>query len=585
MKKILFAILIGFNSINYAQNAKEFPVLKGDYLGQTFPGDTPVVFARGIVSTDLQNHGAPSFSTDGNEIKKEVFNSKLSPKEIHDAAAAGDLNKVKALLEADPTLLESKDDRLSYLGNTPLISACWGPPSNIPQVAVANFLIDKGANIHARNDRKATPLYFSVKDFDLTQRLISMGTDVNIRAYGDFTPLHMCNDIKIARLLIDHGADPNANGSEGTVIQFLIRMNRADEQLIKVLIEGGAKLNQNFGYGNTELHMAVFMGLTNVIPILVRYGSEVDAVNEYGHTPLYYAAMHGYRKVADALITAGAKKNTIIESNYDKALQLRETLRKGEAYLWYLGGKTTPLMGYAVKTNRNLLIFNPTEIVESPGAGLANGYLNPNELSGLKITSLILYKSYQGPFDRPSVSELAKRLSGTNFVLNFKPTPDTAYNNYLPLYKLASPRESFSIGSIQVHTIPAIGRAWFAGEGLSYLVEADGVKIFHAGLHVPGNNASDVENYRKEIDFLKPFGPIDIVILPVNGNHVWWINYESYYYLIDQLLPKAIYLIGDGSAKDEHKKCIEILKARNVPVFYPEGGIAVGERFHYLRER
>ena len=52
--------------------------------------------------------------------------------EIHDAAAAGDLNKVRALLEADPTLLESKDERLSYRGNTPLISACWGPPSHHP---------------------------------------------------------------------------------------------------------------------------------------------------------------------------------------------------------------------------------------------------------------------------------------------------------------------------------------------------------------------------------------------------------------------------------------------------------------------
>jgi len=68
--------------------------------------------------------------------------------EIHDAAAAGDLAKVKALLEADPTLLESKDDRDrdNLKGNTPLISACWGPGSSTWQATTANFLIDKGAN-------------------------------------------------------------------------------------------------------------------------------------------------------------------------------------------------------------------------------------------------------------------------------------------------------------------------------------------------------------------------------------------------------------------------------------------------------
>jgi ankyrin repeat protein len=507
--------------------------------------------------------------------------------DIHDAAATGDLNRVRALLEADSTLLESKDGRLSYKGNTPLISACWGPGSKNWKATVAKFLIDEGADINARNDRGATPLYFSIKDFDLTQRLIDLGADVNLRAYGDFTPLHQAalsgND-KVARLLIDHGADPNANGAEGTVMHYIIRNSHPEESTIQLLVEGGAKLNQVFSFGNTELHLAALKDMADIIPILVRLGADVNAVNEYGHTPLYYAAMHGYRNTADALIAAGAKKSAIIETNYDKASQLDETLRNGEAYLWYLGGNVTPNTGYAVKTKSHLLVFNPTKIDESPGAGLANGTLNPKELAGQKITALILYKSYQGPLDRPSVAELAKRLSVENIILNFKPAPDTAFMGVLPPYKLASPRESFSMGDIQVHAIPSVGRAWFAGEGLSYLVEADGVKIFHAGLHVPGNNAMEIENYRKEIDFLKPFGPVDIVILPVNGNHVWWIDYECYYYLMDQLSPKAVYLIGDGSAKNEHKKCIEILKARNVPVFYPEGGIAAGQRFYFSRD-
>ena len=51
-----------------AQTTKEMLVLKGDYLGQTPPGDTPVVFARGIVSDEFQQHGVPTFSPDGNEV-------------------------------------------------------------------------------------------------------------------------------------------------------------------------------------------------------------------------------------------------------------------------------------------------------------------------------------------------------------------------------------------------------------------------------------------------------------------------------------------------------------------------------------
>ncbi len=59
-------------AIIQAQNAKELPVLKGDYLGQPLPGNTPVVFARGIVSSNHLEHSAPRFSPDGSEVFWEL---------------------------------------------------------------------------------------------------------------------------------------------------------------------------------------------------------------------------------------------------------------------------------------------------------------------------------------------------------------------------------------------------------------------------------------------------------------------------------------------------------------------------------
>jgi Tol biopolymer transport system component len=73
MKKCLFLLFLGMNSIIYAQNSQEFTDFKGDYLGQTPPGDTPVVFAPGIVSTPLIEHSAPTFSRDGKEIYWSVI--------------------------------------------------------------------------------------------------------------------------------------------------------------------------------------------------------------------------------------------------------------------------------------------------------------------------------------------------------------------------------------------------------------------------------------------------------------------------------------------------------------------------------
>jgi hypothetical protein len=65
MKNKLFLLLLVFNIPIHSQ---EFMVLTGDYLGQTPPGDIPVIFAPGIISSEDQEHGVPAFSPDGKEV-------------------------------------------------------------------------------------------------------------------------------------------------------------------------------------------------------------------------------------------------------------------------------------------------------------------------------------------------------------------------------------------------------------------------------------------------------------------------------------------------------------------------------------
>lgn len=66
MKKGLFIITLFL--LVKSSFGQEFTDLKGDYLGQPLPGETPQVFARGIVSDIFLQHSAPTFSQDGNEV-------------------------------------------------------------------------------------------------------------------------------------------------------------------------------------------------------------------------------------------------------------------------------------------------------------------------------------------------------------------------------------------------------------------------------------------------------------------------------------------------------------------------------------
>jgi hypothetical protein len=428
------------------------------------------------------------------------------------------------------------------------------------------------------------------ESFDLVKRLIDEGAEINVKSDTDSLaantggPIHSAvnsGNLKVAGLLIDHGADLNASCRHGTSIHMNMLFDHSyHEEMVKFLIENGAK-PQEYSFGNNDLHLAAIKGYADLLQAMVQHGADVNVKNDYGHTPLYYATVHGHRTTADALIAVGANENAIVETNYGKATQLTKTLKDGEAYLWYLGG-IAPATGYAVKTKHNLLIFDPYIIDESLDAGLANGKLNPEELADQEIT--ILFTREEPHSFNPTVSELAQRLPVANLVIGVRPTAENGESGDIPAYHLATANQTFSVGNMQIHTIQTHPSTLSSTGNLGYLVEVDGVKVFHAGLHVSKDRSPEIERYRQEIDFLKPFGPIDFVILPIRGRHSGAFDYEPYLYMIDQLSPKAIYLIGDDLVYEEHRKCLQVLSARNVPVEYPDGGIALGERFHYLRD-
>lgn len=56
-----------FSVINPVQQ-DEFPILKGPYPGPKPPGRIPEFFAVGIVSTELNEHGSPTFLSDLSEM-------------------------------------------------------------------------------------------------------------------------------------------------------------------------------------------------------------------------------------------------------------------------------------------------------------------------------------------------------------------------------------------------------------------------------------------------------------------------------------------------------------------------------------
>jgi uncharacterized protein len=132
---------------------------------------------------------------------------------ITQAAAAGDIEAVRGLLEADPVLVHSH----SRDGWTPLhLAAQFGHRQ------VAEALLAHGADVRARasNGLGTTPLLWAVmgQDLALVTLLLDHGADVNETNAAGSTPLHkaaVLGNATLVRLLLARGANVNARNSGG----------------------------------------------------------------------------------------------------------------------------------------------------------------------------------------------------------------------------------------------------------------------------------------------------------------------------------------------------------------------------------
>ena len=77
-----------------------------------------------------------------------------------------------------------------------------------------------------------------------------------------------------------------------------------------------------YASGNTPLHYAACGGYEDVVQVLIDVGANVEQHNENGHTPLMEAASAGHVGVARILLNSGAGINTHSNEFKESALTL-----------------------------------------------------------------------------------------------------------------------------------------------------------------------------------------------------------------------------------------------------------------------
>uniref|UniRef100_A0A673WG36 Ankyrin repeat domain 52a n=1 Tax=Salmo trutta TaxID=8032 RepID=A0A673WG36_SALTR len=174
---------------------------------------------------------------------------------------------------------------------------------------VVKLLVSRSADKGCQDKQGYTPLHAAAASghIDIVKYLLRLGLD-EPNAFGN-TALHVAcytGQEAVANELVNHGANVNQPNRSGYTPLHLAAVSTNGALCLELLVNNGADVNQQSKEGKSPLHMAAIHGRFTRSQILIQNGGEIDSVDKYGNTPLHVAAKYGHELLISTLMTNGA---------------------------------------------------------------------------------------------------------------------------------------------------------------------------------------------------------------------------------------------------------------------------------------
>jgi len=198
--------------------------------------------------------------------------------EFFDAATSGDVSKVRAMLQRDPSLASTRDEnsvsvimKAMYYGKKDVVAA----------------LLESGVQLDV----------FEAAATGRTERLVGLIANdpslLNAYSPDGFTPLGFAvffGQREAVTALLDAGAEVNAASRESMKVTPLASAAAARQtEIARLLIAHGANVNARAAGGHIPLHEAAANGNVELVNLLIEQGADINAKTDDGKTPLDFA--------------------------------------------------------------------------------------------------------------------------------------------------------------------------------------------------------------------------------------------------------------------------------------------------------
>lgn len=195
------------------------------------------------------------------------------------------------------------------------IAAEWG------NILVFKALQEAGMDINQATTRGQTPLFLATKkqNVPLVGYILSLDPDVNSGLNPTlWTPLHMAafgGWSEIAKMLLEHGADPGARTSEGSST-ILLAASANQPKVMELLLRHRPDLLLDSNRGTNALYTAVESRAVDCVSLLQRQGLSELCTRKDGWQPLHRAACNGELETLNLLLDAKADVNARTSSGF-----------------------------------------------------------------------------------------------------------------------------------------------------------------------------------------------------------------------------------------------------------------------------
>ena len=177
--------------------------------------------------------------------------------------------------------------------------------------------------------RDIYPLFTAVKskDMDILRLLLELGAGRTAGAFSSALEKAVFNDdIGMARMLLEAGADPNVLSEkkiENCDLPLVEAARRGNVEMIRLLLDHGADVLLKGRYGECALPAAVHPGNDRTVMILAKAGADINARDGNSFTSLHLAAMRENTGLMLRLIKMGADTDLRTKTG-DTALDILE---------------------------------------------------------------------------------------------------------------------------------------------------------------------------------------------------------------------------------------------------------------------